>query len=61
LRVSKLSDLMSVICSDAVNLMDDIIVTGLLLLLLTGILTRLCTVVGKFMINNYSLQTIHVI
>jgi len=59
--VSKLSDLMSVICSDAVNLMDDIIVTGLLLLLLTGILTRLCTVVGKFMINNYSLQTIHVI
>lgn len=59
--MSKLSDLMSVICSDAVNLMDDIIVTGLLLLLLTGILTRLCTVVGKFMINNYSLQTIHVI
>jgi hypothetical protein len=59
--VSKLSVLMRVICSDAINLMDNIIVTGLLLLLLTGILTRICSAVGKFMISNYSLQTIHVI
>jgi len=59
--VSKLSFLMRVSCSDAVTLMYNIVETGLLLLLLTGILTRICTVVGKFMINNYSLQTIHVI
>jgi len=59
--VSKLSVLMRVSCSDAVNLMDNIVEIGLLLLLLMGILTRICTVVGKFMINNYSLQTIHVI
>lgn len=56
--MSKLSVLMRVSCSDAVNL---IIETGLLLLLLMGILTGIYTVVGKFMINNYSLQTIHVI
>lgn len=59
--MSKLSVLMRVSCSDAVNLMDNIVEIGLLLLLLMGILTRICTVVGKFMINNYSLQTIHVI
>jgi len=52
---------MRVSCSDAVNLMDNIVETGLLLLLLVGILTCICTVVGKFMINNYSLQTIHII
>jgi hypothetical protein len=59
--VSKLSVLMRVSYSDAINLTDNIIETGLLLLFLTGIFTRICTVVEKFVINNYSLQTIHVI